>query len=168
MSRLVNVIKAETEDLNKNNVRLKIIGDRSSLPSNVIRETDRMVARLANNTGLTVVMALSYSSRWEIINAVKSLANDVKKGKIEPDDISRELFECYLSTAEIPDPELMIRTSGESRLSNFLLWQLAYAELYFTPKLWPDFTKEDFFEAVCNYQQRERRFGKTSDQIKKL
>ncbi|MDA3931058.1 MAG: isoprenyl transferase [Prolixibacteraceae bacterium] len=165
MALLVHVIKAEAEDLNKNNVRLQIIGDRDSLPSRVRKETDKMVAKLANNTGLTVVMALSYSSHWEIINAVKTIAVDVKKGKITPEDISRELFDSYLATAEIPDPELMIRTSGESRLSNFLLWQLAYSELYFTPKLWPDFSQEDFFEIICNFQQRERRFGKTSEQV---
>jgi len=168
MTLLVHVIKAETDDLNENNVRLKIIGDRDSLPRKVRKETDKMVEKLLNNTGLTVVMALSYSSHWEIINAVKTIAADVKKGKIEPDNISQELFDSYLSTAEIPDPELMIRTSGESRLSNFLLWQLAYSELYFTPKLWPDFTEEDFFEIICNFQQRERRFGKTSEQIKNL
>lgn len=168
MTLLVHVIKAETDELNRNNVRLKIIGDRNSLPRMVLRETDRMVEKLSNNTGLTVVMALSYSSHWEIINAVKSIASDVKKGKINPEDISRERFHSYLSTAEIPDPELMIRTSGETRLSNFLLWQLAYSELYFTPKLWPDFTEEDFFEIICSFQQRERRFGKTSEQIKNL
>lgn len=168
MSLLVNVIKSETEELNRNNVQLKVIGDRASLPKKVVRETDKIIETLKNNTGLTVVMALSYSSHWEIINAVKTIATDVKKGKINPEDISRELFDRYLSTAEIPDPELMIRTSGESRLSNFLLWQLAYAELYFTPKLWPDFTEEDFFEIICNFQQRERRFGKTSEQIKNL
>lgn len=168
MTLLVSVIKSETDELNKNNVQLKIIGDRNSLPRKVVRETDKMVEKLSANTGLTVVMALSYSSHWEIINAVKSIATDVKKGKISPEDISRELFDSYLSTAEIPDPELMIRTSGESRLSNFLLWQLAYSELYFTPKLWPDFTEEDFFEIICNFQQRERRFGKTSEQIKNL
>lgn len=168
MTLLVHVIKAETDDLNENNVRLKIIGDRDSLPRKVRKETDKMVEKLSKNTGLTVVMALSYSSHWEIINAVKTIAADVKKGKITPEDISRELFDSYLSTAEIPDPGLMIRTSGESRLSNFLLWQLAYSELYFTPKLWPDFTEEDFFEIICNFQQRERRFGKTSEQIKNL
>jgi undecaprenyl diphosphate synthase len=168
MTLLVHVIKAETEELDKNNVRLKIIGDRNSLPRRVVKETDKMVEKLSGNTGLTVVMALSYSSHWEIINAVKCIANDVKKGKINPEDISRERFHSYLSTAEIPDPELMIRTSGETRLSNFLLWQLAYSELYFTPKLWPDFTEEDFFEIICNFQQRERRFGKTSEQIKNL
>ncbi|MBN1926650.1 MAG: isoprenyl transferase [Prolixibacteraceae bacterium] len=167
MSLLVNVVKAEADELDKNNVCLKIIGDRDSLPKKVIKETDKMVARLSKNNGLTVIMALSYSARWEIINAVKSIAADVKKGKISTEDISHELFDSYLSTANIPDPELMIRTSGERRLSNFLLWQLAYAELYFTPKLWPDFTEEDFFEAICNFQQRERRFGMTSEQLKK-
>ena len=167
MSLMVHVIKAETDDLNKNNVRLKTIGDIESLPRKLKKEVDKMVEKLSGNTGLTVVMALSYSSRWEIINAVKSIATDVKKGKIEPADISRDLFDSYLATTEIPDPELMIRTSGESRLSNFLLWQLAYSELYFTPKLWPDFAEEDFYQAICNFQQRERRFGKTSEQIKR-
>jgi len=167
MSLLVKVIKSESDDLLKNNVRLKTIGDHDSLPKKVRVEVDKMVEKLSKNTGLTVVMALSYSSRWEIINAVKSIVDDVKKGKIEPDNISQELFPNYLSTANIPDPELMIRTSGEKRLSNFLLWQIAYAELYFTSKLWPDFSDEDFWEAIYNYQHRERRFGKTSEQIKK-
>lgn len=168
MSLLVNVVKSEAEELNKNNVRLKVIGDRKSLPKKVVKEVDKIIDLLKDNTGLTVIMALSYSSHWEIINAVKSIATDVKKGKISPDDISREMFDSYLSTAEIPDPELLIRTSGETRLSNFLLWQLAYSELYFTPKLWPDFTEEDFFEIICNFQNRERRFGKTSEQVKNL
>jgi undecaprenyl diphosphate synthase len=167
MSLMVHVIKEETDDLNKNNVQLKVIGDIGSLPQDVQDEVDIMIEKLSANTGLTVVMALSYSSHWEIINAVKLIAGDVKKGKIGPEDISRDLFDSYLATAEIPNPELMIRTSGETRLSNFLLWQLAYAELYFTQKLWPDFIEEDFFEAICNFQQRERRFGKTSEQIKK-
>ena len=168
MSLLVNVVKAEANELNKNNVQLKIIGDRESLPKKVTKEVDKIIDLLKGNTGLTVIMALSYSSHWEIINAVKSIATDVKKGKISTEDISRELFDSYLSTAEIPDPELLIRTSGETRLSNFLLWQVAYSELYFTPKLWPDFTEEDFFEIICNFQQRERRFGKTSEQVKNL
>jgi undecaprenyl diphosphate synthase len=167
MSLMVNVIKSESDELLKNNIRLKTIGDRESLPKRVRNEVDKMVEKLSKNTGLTVVMALSYSSRWEIINAVKTIVDDVKKGKIEPADISQELFPDYLSTANIPDPELMIRTSGEKRLSNFLLWQVAYAELYFTSKLWPDFSEEDFWEAIFNYQQRERRFGMTSEQIKK-
>jgi undecaprenyl diphosphate synthase len=167
MSLLVNVVKAETDELNSNNIQLKVIGDRESLPGRVRKEIDKMVLKLSANTGMTVLIALSYSSHWEIINAVKSIAHDVKKGKIDPEDVSRELFDSYLSTAEIPNPELMIRTSGETRLSNFLLWQLAYAELYFTPKLWPDFKEEDFYQAICNFQQRERRFGKTSEQIEK-
>ena len=166
MTLMVNVIKRETEELHKNNVKLKIIGDRESLPKKVKNEVDKIVDRLSGNTGLTVIMALSYSSKWEIINAVKSIVDDVKKGKIDPDHISQEIFDNYLSTANIPNPELMIRTSGEKRLSNFLLWQLAYAELYFTSKYWPDFSEEDFWEAICNYQQRERRFGMTSAQIK--
>ncbi|HNW51315.1 MAG TPA: isoprenyl transferase [Prolixibacteraceae bacterium] len=167
MSLMVNVIKSESDDLLKNNVRLIVIGDRDSLPAKLQKEVEKLIEKLGKNTGLTVVMALSYSSRWEIINAVKLIANDVKKGKIDPDNISQELFPDYLSTAKIPDPELMIRTSGEKRLSNFLLWQLAYAELYFTTKLWPDFSEEDFWEAIFNYQQRERRFGMTSEQLKK-
>ena len=168
MTLLVNVIKNETQELNKNNVRLKIIGDRDSLPPKVKKETDLIVEKLSKNTGLTVVMALSYSSRWEIINAVKSIVGDVKKGKIDTQDISQELFDSYLATSEIPDPELLIRTSGEARISNFLLWQIAYTELYFTSVLWPDFSDVDFYEAICNYQQRERRFGKTSEQINNL
>jgi undecaprenyl diphosphate synthase len=167
MSLLVNVIKSESEELLKNNICLKTIGDKDSLPKKVRKEVEKMVEKLSVNSGLTVVMALSYSARWEIINAVKSIVTDVKKGKIDTDDISQELFPHYLSTANIPDPELMIRTSGEKRLSNFLLWQLAYAELYFTSKLWPDFSEEDFWEAICDYQNRERRFGMTSEQIKK-
>jgi undecaprenyl diphosphate synthase len=167
MTLLVNVIKTESDELNNNNIRLKIIGNKESLPAKVLKQVESIEEKLSKNTGLTLVMALSYSSRWEIINAVKTLCSDVKKGKINLDDISQEKFDSYLSTANIPDPELMIRTSGENRLSNFLLWQLAYAELYFTPTLWPDFDKEDFWEAIYNYQQRERRFGMTSDQIKK-
>jgi len=168
MALLVNVIKAEADELNQNNVRLKLIGDLDGLPKKVRKETDKIVEMLAGNTGLTVVMALSYSSQWEILNAVKSIAGDVKKGKISSDDISRELFDGYLSTAKIPNPELLIRTSGEQRLSNFLLWQLAYAELYFTSTLWPDFTEEDFYRAIIDFQQRERRFGMTSEQVKNL
>ncbi|HKM94460.1 MAG TPA: isoprenyl transferase [Prolixibacteraceae bacterium] len=167
MALLVNVVKSEADELNQNNIQLKIIGDRQSLPRNVRKEVDNMEKKLSANTGMTVLIALSYSSHWEIINAVKTIAYDVKKGKINPEDISRELFDSYLATAKIPDPELMIRTSGESRLSNFLLWQLAYAELFFTPKLWPDFTEEDFYDAICKYQQRERRYGMTSEQIEK-
>ncbi|MDA3816950.1 MAG: isoprenyl transferase [Prolixibacteraceae bacterium] len=167
MTLMVNVIKAEADDLKKNNVQLKVIGDKNSLPVRVCNEVERIEKNLKNNTGLTVVMALSYSSHWEIINAVKSIAADVKKEKISVEDISQDLFDHYLSTAEIPNPELLIRTSGEARLSNFLLWQLAYTELYFSPVLWPDFGKEEFFQAICDYQKRERRFGMISEQIQK-
>ncbi len=167
MSLLVKVVKSETEELNRNNVKLVVIGDKDSLPKKVREETNEIENALSQNTGLTVVMALSYSSRWEILKAVKNIARDVKNSKIQPEDISQELFDSYLATAEIPDPELLIRTSGEERISNFLLWQIAYSELYFTPVLWPDFSEEDFYEAIFNYQQRERRFGKTSEQIKK-
>jgi undecaprenyl diphosphate synthase len=167
MSLLVKVVKSETEELNRNNVKLVVIGDKDSLPKKVREETNEIEKALLQNTGLTVVMALSYSSRWEILKAVKNIARDVKNSKIQPEDISQELFDSYLATAEIPDPELLIRTSGEERISNFLLWQIAYSELYFTPVLWPDFSEEDFYEAIFNYQQRERRFGKTSEQIKK-
>ncbi|NOR75874.1 MAG: di-trans,poly-cis-decaprenylcistransferase, partial [Draconibacterium sp.] len=118
-----------------------------------------------SNTGLNLVIALSYSSKWEIVNAVKGIVQDAIENKIKPELINNELFENYLSTAEIPDPELLIRTSGEYRISNFLLWQIAYSELYFTEKLWPDYRKEDFFEAIFDYQNRERRFGKTSEQL---
>jgi undecaprenyl diphosphate synthase len=123
-------------------------------------EIEKMTQFLSGNTGLTVVMALSYSSQWEIINAVKTIVSDVKKGKIDDDNISQELFDNYLSTANIPDPELMIRTSGEKRLSNFLLWQIAYAEIFVTPTLWPDFDREEFLAILRQYQVRERRFGK--------
>lgn len=167
MTLMVNVIKSEEAELNNNNVRLMVIGEISSLPKRVQKEVNRIVENLSNNTGLTVVMALSYSSHWEIINAVKTIASDVKKEKIGVEDISRELFDSYLSTAKIPDPELMIRTSGEARLSNFLLWQLAYTELFFSPILWPDFREEDLYQAICDYQNRERRFGMTSEQIQK-
>jgi undecaprenyl diphosphate synthase len=123
------------------------------------------IYQTSKNDRMTLVLALSYSSKWEIIDAVKQIAEKVKKNEIVPDTIDEKLFSSYLCTNGIPDPELLIRTSGEQRISNFLLWQIAYAELYFTEKLWPDFHKEDFYEAVLDYQNRERRFGKTSEQI---
>lgn len=165
MGLLVNAIEAETENLMKNNVHVTVIGDTSMLPSHVSYKLNYCVERLKDNTGLTVILALSYSSRWEILEAVKKIAADVSGSKINPDHIDNELFEKYLATSGIPDPDLLIRTSGEYRISNFLLWQIAYSELYFTEKLWPDFRKEDLFEAIANYQNRERRFGLTSDQI---
>jgi undecaprenyl diphosphate synthase len=165
MSLLVHAIDAETDNLMKNNVRVSVIGDVNKLPDNVRNRLMSCVDRLHNNTGLTVVFALSYSSKWEITEAAKKLAADVKTGNVKLDDINNQLFEKYLSTVGIPDPELLIRTSGEYRISNFLLWQIAYAELYFTDVLWPDFRKEDLFRAILDFQDRERRFGLTSEQI---
>jgi len=149
----------------KNNVRLTTIGDLSKMPAKVKERLDGCIHFLNSNTGLNLILALSYSSKWEIINAVKNIASDLVKRKIKPEMINNELFEKYLNTCEIPDPELLIRTSGEFRISNFLLWQIAYSELFFTEKLWPDFRKEDLFEAIFDFQNRERRFGKTSEQL---
>lgn len=165
MELLVSTISAETPQLNKKNVRLQAIGNLNSLPPACLQELNESIDLTANNTGLTLVLALSYSSKWELLNAIKQIAGDVKSGSLSPDSIAEEHIEKYLCTKDIPDPELMIRTSGEHRISNFLLWQLAYAEFYFTEKLWPDFRKEDLFEAILNYQNRERRFGKTSEQL---
>ncbi len=165
MELLVSTISAETPQLNKKNVRLQAIGNLQSLPAACLQELNESIALTSKNTGLTLVLALSYSSKWEIINAVKQIADDVKKGTINSEAITEKDIEQYLCTKHIPDPELMIRTSGEHRISNFLLWQLAYAEFYFTEKLWPDFRKDDLFSAILNYQNRERRFGKTSEQL---
>lgn len=165
MELLVSTISAETPQLNKKNVRLQAIGNLNSLPAACLQELNESIDLTANNTGLTLVLALSYSSKWELIDAVKHIAADAKNGSLNIDDISEKHIEQYLCTKHIPDPELMIRTSGEHRISNFLLWQLAYAEFYFTDKLWPDFRKDDLFEAIINYQNRERRFGKTSEQL---
>jgi len=165
MGLLVQSISDETDELLKSNVRLRVIGDVLSLPKNVQEKLEWSIAKLNNCTGLTLVLALSYSSKWEIVEAVKHIAEEVKNGKLELSDIDYDLMNGYLNTSNMPDPELLIRTSGECRISNFLLWQIAYSELYFTPKLWPDFRKEDLFEAIYDYQNRERRFGKTSEQL---
>lgn len=167
MELLVDTIRKEVPTLNKNNIRLHVIGDIGMLPKNAQKELSEALNETKKNTGLNLVMALSYSSRWELVNAVKQIATDVKKGKLSPDSINHDIFEQYLTTSGIPDPELMIRTSGEFRVSNFLLYQLAYAELYFTNTLWPDFRKENLYEAIIDFQQRERRFGKTGEQVKK-
>jgi undecaprenyl diphosphate synthase len=135
------------------------------MPANAVRELNESIAITEKNTGLNLVMALSYSSRWEILAAVKRLAGDVQNGKLKADAIDQDTFQKYLCTANFPDPELMIRTSGEYRISNFLLYQLAYAELYFTDVLWPDFRKENLYAAILDFQSRERRFGKTSEQV---
>lgn len=165
MALLVHAIEQESVELDKNNVKLGVIGDTNQFPEEVREKLFRCIEKLDSNTGLNLILALSYSSKWEIMEAVRNIAINVKQGYIQPEDINKELFDNYLSTNGIPDPELLIRTSGEFRISNFLLWQIAYTELCFVEKLWPDFREEDLFEAIYNYQGRERRFGKTSEQI---
>jgi len=165
MELLVKTIRTEVTTLNKNNIRLHVIGNIDMLPGNARKELDEACEETKTNTGLNLIMALSYSSRWEILNAVKNIGMEIRNGKIDPEEINNEVFKQHLCTAGIPDPELMIRTSGEYRISNFLLYQLAYAELYFTETLWPDFRKENLYEALLSYQNRERRFGKTSEQL---
>jgi undecaprenyl diphosphate synthase len=160
MELLVDTIEKETLTLNNNNVRLLAIGDLKRLPGNLEEKLMRCINSTAKNTGLSLVLALSYSSRWEILNAVKQIIADVQNRNISFEDINETRFDSYLTTAGIPDPDLMIRTSGELRISNFLLWQLAYTELYFTEINWPDFRKENFYEAIVSFQQRQRRFGK--------
>lgn len=165
MELLVDTIRKEVPTLNKNNIRLHVIGDTSMLPTSAKNELDEAIKETSVNTGLNLIMALSYSSRWEIINAVQAIANDVQGGKLNAGSVDNDVFHTYLATAGFPDPELMIRTSGEYRISNFLLYQLAYAELHFTNTLWPDFRKENLYEAILDYQGRERRFGKTGEQV---
>jgi undecaprenyl diphosphate synthase len=167
MQLLVNTIGKEADTLNKNNVKLSTIGDIDSLPTNCNRELKKAITKTEKNTGLNLILALSYSAKWEITQAVKNIANDVLENKLSATNITENTINEYLNTKNIPDPELLIRTSGEHRISNFLLWQIAYAELLFSPKLWPDYRKEDLFEAIVNYQKRERRFGLTSEQLKK-
>ena len=166
MELLIDTIRKEVPTLNKNNIKLHVIGDIKMLPENAQRELSDAIAETSSNTGLNLIMALSYSSRWEIVNAIQQIATDVKEGKILPKEITQDTLRHYLATADFPDPELMIRTSGEYRISNFLLYQLAYAELYFTDTRWPDFRKDNLYEAILDFQQRERRFGKTGEQIR--
>jgi len=165
MQLLVSTIAKETKTLNKNNISLNAIGDLESLPAKCQAELAKAIENTSKNTGMTLVLALSYSSRWEILNAVNSLLKDVKSGQLKDEEVTETLFKNYLCTSNIPDPELIIRTSGEYRISNFLLWQAAYSEFYFSEILWPDFRKESLWEAIYDFQQRERRFGKTSEQI---
>lgn len=167
MELLVNTIQKETKTLNKNNIRLLSIGDRSKLPGKCQDKLAEAISSTAGNSHMTLILALNYSSKWEITEAVKSIAQEVKEGKKTVEEISDGLIDEKLSTVDIPDPELMIRTSGEHRISNFLLWQLAYAELYFTPVMWPDFSESDFYDAILSFQRRERRFGMTSEQLEK-
>ncbi|TXK36636.1 isoprenyl transferase [Pontibacter qinzhouensis] len=167
MQLLVSTIRKETATLNKNNIRLQTIGDTTSLPKSCQRELLEAIELTKENTRMTLVLALSYSGRWDIKQAVQRLAVDVANGTLAAADVEEAAIEQYLSTAGMPEPELMIRTSGEMRISNFLLWQLAYTELYITELLWPDFRKEHLYEAILSYQRRERRFGKTSEQLTK-
>ena len=165
MELLVATINKETKTLMNNGVRLNAIGNLSLLPERCYRQLKEAIDKTSANTRCTLTLALSYSSRWEIIEATKKISEQVKQGLIQAEDIDEKLFSESLTTAGMPDPELMIRTSGEYRISNFLLWQLAYAEFYFTKKLWPDFRREDLYEAIIDYQKRERRFGMTSEQV---
>lgn len=165
MSLLVKSLREETALLMKHSIRLRVIGNLDSLSSEVRRELDETLQQTASNTRMDLVLALSYGARWEITQAAKKMAQAVQDKTLSIDEITEATLSQNLCTADIPDPDLLIRTSGEIRISNFLLWQIAYSELYFTPVLWPDFTKEMFFEAIVNYQQRQRRFGKTSSQI---
>jgi undecaprenyl diphosphate synthase len=164
MELLVNTLKKEISSINENRVRLMTIGNMDHLPELCQSNLADAIEATSKNTGLTLVLALSYSGKWDITQAAKRMAGDVKAGKLAADNINEHVFSNYLSTAAIPDPELLIRTSGEMRISNFLLWQLAYTEFYITQKLWPDFRKEDLYEAICAYQQRDRRFGKLKEQ----
>ncbi|MBK9402572.1 MAG: isoprenyl transferase [Bacteroidetes bacterium] len=166
MHLLVQTISKETPTLMENNIRLATIGNTESLPDKVLKNLNKSIEKTAGNSRMTLVLALSYSSRWEITNAVQNIAREVKEGLLKPEDISEKIISQHLNTAAWPDPELLIRTSGEARVSNYLLWQIAYAELYFTQKLWPDFRREDLYEAIIDFQNRERRFGKTSEQLK--
>ncbi|MCF8284569.1 MAG: isoprenyl transferase [Sphingobacteriales bacterium] len=166
MELLVSTINKETKTLMENNIRLNAIGDLEQLPSSCLRELKEAIDKTKDNTRMTLHLALSYSSKWEITQAVKKIAEEVKEGKLDLATINDSTLDQYLTTAGIPDPELLIRTSGEHRISNFLLWQIAYSEFYFTDKLWPDFRKEDLYDAIIDYQSRERRFGKTSEQVK--
>ena len=165
MSLLAQTIKNEVSTMNKNSIKLNAIGDLKSLPKANYEQLMQAIADTSHNTRMTLTLALSYSGRWDLTQASRRMAEDVAQGKLQPDAINDSLISSYLSTAGMPDPELLIRTSGEERISNFLLWQLAYSELYFTSKYWPDFRKADLYEAILNYQHRERRFGKTSEQV---
>jgi len=165
MELLVSTIRNEVESLHKNNIKLHVIGDMNMLPDYARKELKEALDFTKDNTGLNLVMALSYSGRWELLNAVKNIAYEVKKGNLSLEEIDQDTLQQHLTTSGLPDPELMIRTSGEYRISNFLLYQLAYAELYFTHVRWPDFRKENLYEAIIDYQGRERRFGKTGEQV---
>lgn len=166
MGLLVETLRKEIKKLVKNNIRFTVIGNMDRLPVEIQQSVQEAIQMTQNNTGLILNLALSYGSREEIVHAVKSIAEKVKQRQLQPEDISQEIIQAHLYTAELPDPDLLIRTSGESRVSNFLLWQLAYTEIYITDVLWPDFRENEFFLAIEDYQRRERRFGKVSEQLK--
>ena len=165
MSLLVETIKLEIPNLQKNNIKLRAIGNTDGLPNKSKLALQRAIEQTVDNTGLTLVLALNYSAKWEIMNAVKGIAQDIESNKVSSKEVTEDLFESHLSTFNMPDPELLIRTSGETRISNFLLWQIAYSELYFTKTLWPDFRRDDLYKAIIDFQNRERRFGKISEQL---
>jgi len=165
MRIMVQSLNNETDTMIKNNIRMAAIGDVNRLAEDVKTRLFETIDLTAGSTGLNLIVALSYSSRWEITEAVRKIAFEIHNKKLNPEKVNEALFEKHLNTSGIPDPDLLIRTSGELRISNFLLWQLAYAELYFTRKLWPDFGKDDLYDAIIDFQKRERRFGKTSEQI---
>jgi len=165
MSLLVDTINSEIDTLIKNQIRLRIIGDLNSLPENVTKNLSNAIDKTSDNTRMDLILALSYGSKWEIINAVKQIAEKINKEEIKPENINENVFSNHLTTANIPNPGLLIRTGGEKRISNFLLWQISYTELYFTDVLWPDFQKNHFYEALVEFQNRKRRFGKIKEQI---
>lgn len=168
MNLIVTAIERETPDLIRNNVRLRLIGDRSRIPAYALGRLEKCIEDTSAGTGLTLILAISYSSRWEITEACRKAAADAAAGKLDPSAIGENNFAAYLETAEYPDPDLLIRTGGDMRISNFLLYQIAYTEIYFTNIYWPDFSKEDFLKAIRHFQTRERRFGMTSEQIAAL
>jgi undecaprenyl diphosphate synthase len=165
MGLLVETINSEMDTLIKNQIRLRIIGDLNSLPKEVTKNLSNAIDKTSGNTRMDLILALSYGSKWEIINAIKQIAEKIKKEDIKPEDINEDVFSNHLTTANIPNPELLIRTGGEKRVSNFLLWQISYTELYFTDVLWPDFQQNHFYEALVEFQNRKRRFGKIKEQI---
>ncbi|MFO7721878.1 MAG: isoprenyl transferase [Bacteroidales bacterium] len=165
MHLLIRSLNKEVDNLHKNNIRLHAIGNFETLPPEVAKDLDKAILKTSGNSGLNLIIAISYSSRWEITHAVRQILEKASTGELQPQEVTDELFSQYLCTRNFPDPELLIRTSGEMRISNFLLWQIAYAELFFTNVLWPDFTEEHLFEAIYDFQNRERRFGKTSEQL---
>lgn len=165
MELLVDNIRKETPTLMENGIKLETIGNMENLPAGCNKTLKETVEKTKNNQRMTLILALSYSGRWDIIEAVRKIAAEVQMGNLQPNDIDENVLNAALNTARYPNPDLLIRTSGEQRISNFLLWEIAYSEIHFTPVLWPDFTTEDFYRAILDYQSRERRFGKTSDQL---